>query len=92
MSTPKKYRPNKVIPYMGDKKLGNEFVPYENMPFVEERKPEDMAQTIITIGTPLKTLLANMDRGQCNNTVAKASVELSIESLRIAIRALRGER
>jgi len=58
---------------------------------LQESDNEDMAQSIITLGQPLKTLLKNMDRGQCSNTVAKASVELAIESLRIAIRALRNE-
>jgi len=54
-----------------------------------ESSNEDMSEAIITIGKPLITLLKNMDNGQCNNTIAKASVDNAIESLRIAIRALR---
>jgi len=51
----------------------------------------EMAEAIITLGKPLVTLLENMDRGQCDNTVAKAQVELAIECLRGAIKGLRNE-
>jgi len=59
---------------------------------LQEAKAEDMEYAIITLGKPLITLLKNMDNGQCNNAIAKASVDNAIESLRVAIRALRSER
>jgi len=58
---------------------------------LQEAEPDDMIETIITLGKPLVTLLANMDKGRCNNATAKAGIDLAIESLRISIRALRGE-
>jgi len=58
---------------------------------LRESSSDDMAEAIITIGKPLITLLKNMDNGQCNNAIAKASVDNAIESLRVAIRALRSE-
>lgn len=59
---------------------------------LEEATPEEMIDTIITLGKPLVTLLANMDKGRCNNATAKAGVDLAIDSLRISIRALRGQK